>query len=333
MYQSWLRRAQSKALAASKSGKDGDEKKAQAVFLASRLAVDIEILPDGKSSLLWIGDRKRAKKFVLFFHGGGYVVPAIRGHFEWCARAYLLSSQNVKSGGAEEGEEIAVAFLQYTLSPDATYPMQLQQAVDALFHILRMGTSPMNLIIGGDSAGGNLVAQLLSHILHPHPEVKGVTIPEPLAGAFLVSPWLSAKTHWFGYKRNGGIDMFDKNMIITHAPGVLGDVAKYDAEMAAGKGWSFPMDLPNVEGWFAGLETVVRNVYITAGEQECFVDQCVGFAEAVKHGNPGMPVRLEVSRNEAHDWILMEAEHGVEGDATKRMKAWIREAFWPQSSS
>jgi hypothetical protein len=40
-------------------------------------------------------------------------------------------------------------------------------------------------------------------------------------------------------------------------------------------------------------------------------------------------VKLEVPKDEAHDWILMEGDKGVNGDATKRMRAWVQSLFWP----
>lgn len=72
--------------------------------------------------------------------------------------------------------------MEYSLSPEATFPVALKQALDAylwltdpngggtLFNectvwhpmlILCSGVSPLNVILGGDSAGGNLVASLL----------------------------------------------------------------------------------------------------------------------------------------------------------------------------
>jgi len=42
----------------------------------------------------------------------------------------------------------------------------------------------------GDSAGANLVTQLLSHISHPHPSVPALKIPEKLLGICLISPWV-----------------------------------------------------------------------------------------------------------------------------------------------
>jgi len=58
-------------------------------------------------------------------------------------------------------------------------------------HVLASGVQPKNLQIVGDSAGGNLAVQLLSHILHPFDGVPLLAPPSPIRGVYLMSPWLS----------------------------------------------------------------------------------------------------------------------------------------------
>lgn len=327
IYKAWLARRHARALQSTSTTNPPNKESA---FLASRLTHDVEALPDGQSSLLWIGNRHKATKFVLFFHGGGYIAPALAGHFEWCARAYLLASPAAARSADEE--EVAVAFLQYTLCPGEVYPTQLRQATDALRHLLASGVRPGSLVIGGDSAGGNLTAQVLGHLVRAHPDVGEVRLEAPLAGAFLVSPLLSFRNEcWGSVARNGGIDMLSSKTTDTLAQWVV-EPEGFAAEMAAQKGWAMPMDLEDPEVWFRGLERVVKEVYVTAGEQEILRDQGVAFADAVRRGNPGVTVKLDVSEDEAHDWILMEGARGVDGDATKRMRTWFGGLFWPVSN-
>jgi acetyl esterase/lipase len=324
-YNSWL--PDRKTRAATKSARNPSDK--EAAFLATRLTLDTEALPDGRSSLLWIGDRHKATKFVLFLHGGGYIAPALPGHLEWCLRAYLLASPAAGGRDGEE-EEVAVAALQYTLLPDAQYPTQLQQAADAVAHLLASGrVTPGNLVVGGDSAGGNLTAQLLGHLLHPHPAAREVVLAEPLAGAFLVSPWVSKRSEWASARRNGGIDMISGVVKAPVTDEVLKAAEMYGEGVRDEKAWPMPMDLDDAEGWFRGLDKVVKEAYITAGEQEVLRDQGVALADAIRRGNPGTTVKLDVMRDEAHDWILMEGQSAIDGDATQRMRAWFKGVVWP----
>jgi len=288
-------------------------------YAAPRLRYDIEALPDGASSILWVGDRSRAIKFIYFFHGGGYISPLLAGHLEWCLRAYVLAAAE------HPGEEVAVAVLQYTLCPAARYPTQLIQAASGLAHLLASGVRPRHLVVGGDSAGGNLTAQLLSHLLHPHPAVEKISLIEPLAGAFAVSPVVSTRTDSPSFVRNAKIDMLSPAIVSTSHH--LDGVESFEVELGEGKLWAAPTD-GDAEAWFTGLHNMVRAVYVTAGAQECLLDQSVDFAEAIRSGNPGLDVRLEVMKNEAHDWILMEGEAGVDGDATRRMRQWTSRVLW-----
>lgn len=271
----------------------------------------IDTLPDGKSSLLWLGSPSTAEKVVLFLHGGGYKAPLRPGHLQWCLNAYMNAGNTA---------EIAVALLHYTLTPEATYPTQLLQASSALTHLLQSGFAPKDIIIGGDSAGGNLTAQLLSHLLRPHPKVEEVRIDEPLLGAFLVSPLLSARTDMSSFRDNDGIDMLSAQIVRLAVSDVL-DGTDYEGEKLDGKGWAAPTDVD--DSWFDGFSSICRNIYVTAGEQEVLRDQCTFFVERVSRRNPGLEVRLEIAENEAHDFILLEGENKIVGDATVRMRSWF----------
>ncbi|KAK3348639.1 Alpha/Beta hydrolase protein [Lasiosphaeria hispida] len=290
-------------------------------YTASRLQHTVDPLPDGASSLLWVGDCARATKVVYFLHGGGYAAPLLPGHLEWCLRAYVLA------GAAHPGEEVAVAVLQYTLCPPAQYPSQLKQAVAGLAHLLKSGVRPRDLVLGGDSAGGNLTAAVLGHLLHPHPEAVEVVLAEPLAGAFLVSPWVSAGTKGRSFEENQYIDMLSPAMVGKTTAGFVAGVLSYEVQSREGKLWAMPVD-GDAEAWFAGLDKIVNAVYVTVGGQEILLDQGVELAEAIRRGNPGVDVRLELAKNEAHDFILLEGAAQRDGDAMTRMKAWVSTVFW-----
>ncbi|EFQ29330.1 lipase/thioesterase [Colletotrichum graminicola M1.001] len=83
----------------------------------NRLVEDVEPLDEMGARIMWLRDRKKATKVVLFFHGGGYVAPILKGHFTWCWNCYVGDSSGMKS-------EVAVAILEYTLCPQAQYPSQ-----------------------------------------------------------------------------------------------------------------------------------------------------------------------------------------------------------------
>ncbi|PYH43236.1 uncharacterized protein BP01DRAFT_105853 [Aspergillus saccharolyticus JOP 1030-1] len=55
--------------------------------------------------------------------------------------------------------------------PTATYPTQLRQGVSCLRYVLNHH-QPADVILGGESAGGNLVFSVLAHLVRLHPEIE-----------------------------------------------------------------------------------------------------------------------------------------------------------------
>ena len=114
--------------------------------------------------------------------GGGFQVNAGLVFFD----VYSKLTTDINS----QGHNIAFFFLTYSLTPHASYPTQLRQCVEALRYIvIRTSRSPSNVIIGGDSAGGNLALAVLLHLTHPQPDIEPLEITHPLAGIFTIAPW------------------------------------------------------------------------------------------------------------------------------------------------
>jgi acetyl esterase/lipase len=81
------------------------------------------------------------------------------------------------------------------------------------------------IFISGDSAGGNLALALLSHMLHPHPDLEDklrIKLPSPLAGAILTSPWVKFPTDDSSVERNEGSDFICKGAVNRWSTAFLG---------------------------------------------------------------------------------------------------------------
>ncbi|KAL2675596.1 hypothetical protein Neosp_011786 [[Neocosmospora] mangrovei] len=280
--------------------------------VAGRLRCDIQPLGDGHSSILWFGDRSRAKKVVLFFHGGGYNTPLLNAYMEFLWRAYIRA-------GIEADTEVAVAILEYSLSPGVQYPTQLCQASSSLAHLLSSGISPRNIIIGGDSAGGNLTAQLLCHMALPHPEAVPITLSEPLAGVFLISPWLSTRTTDRSFAENGSIDMVSAPYVRIVTAEVLGPDWEEEPSRFS---HAFPLDTQHP--WMDKLSALTNKMYLSVGYHEVFRDQCVEFVDKVREANPSMELQFDLQEKMAHDFILLEAEEKRNGECIEAMKKWVK---------
>lgn len=152
--------------------------------------------------------------------------------------------------------------------PDNPFPTQLIQANVALKHILNKGIPPSNIILGGDSAGGNLVIQLAAHILRPLASISAPpTLTQPLAGALLVSPWSIYNVDSPSYARNQKKDVLD-----IPAYSFISDLVKKGVTPEL-QHYSEPISAP--PGWLKGLDNVYPRFLITAGEEECPLDQTI----------------------------------------------------------
>src|SRR4030095_2457054 len=89
---------------------------------------------------------------LLYLHGGGWVIGSPDTHDR-------LTRELAAAIGAR------VVSLHYALAPEHPYPQGLDDCVDAALHLsaqgARLGIDPGRLLIGGDSAGGNLSAAAL----------------------------------------------------------------------------------------------------------------------------------------------------------------------------
>lgn len=284
----------------------------------SRLKEDIQPLSSGlDSAILWVGDRSKAKRVVVFFHGGGYVFSLSPGHISWCWNAYVADNINTDN-------ETAVAILQYTVAPGGPFPTQMVQAVAAVRQVIELGFSPANIVVGGDSAGGNLTMQLLSHLLHPHASSDPLLLKEPLGGAFIVSPWVGRNATSKTFVDNSAGDMISTAVAryITQTYVTRSELSKCEAKQ---NGWIMALDAP--DGWFNGLDKVVNTAYVTLGIDEALADQGRQLAQVLSTQNPSLPLRLDEFANDIHDGIFLENTAGIEGQATKGMKTWYQKVM------
>lgn len=284
-------------------------------------------LRDNHGRLHWLGadgsPPSELSKVVLFFHGGGYAVPLSRAHLDWCSQHIHEARKN--------GRSLCVAILQYDLCPAARYPRQLQQAAAALEQILERGFSPANIVLGGDSAGGNLTFALLGHLLHPHPQVASVKIRNPLGGAFGISPWVTMSLRSTSFDRNASIDMLSAPLVQQSGHDFLNATSSVQ-EIRSGHAWSLPLE--SGLDWWKGLHRCVQRVFLNAGQQEMFHDHVIQFAQLLSRSNKAeLDLTLDIGKEEAHDHVLTEFMMGCQrGRAFQALDKWMN-GGWDASQS
>lgn len=236
---------------------------------------DTIVLPSGTKAH-WFGN-KSADKIILYLHGGGYVMGCGEGHNKWLFEV---------TDDLSKKHSLSSILLQYTCAPDGQYPDQLRQAVELLDHLInKAGRNPRDIIIAGDSAGGNLALALISHILHPHPDIPTkIELKEPFLAAVLISPWVDFD-HTPSWDRNAETDLLCKPVGALWSSAFIGNAPR--------DGYNQPVKAP--AGWFSKLDTVVSDLFIWGGSGEVLIDSINEMAKQLKSILPKTQYVVEVS--------------------------------------
>ncbi|KAK5943621.1 hypothetical protein PMZ80_004629 [Knufia obscura] len=264
----------------------------------------------------WIGSKSTAKYTMVFYHGGGFMAPGSANHIDLLFRLVKWSNNN-----------LAVFCVAYTLSPGAVYPTAIHQSVEGLRYILDLpGHSPETTLIGGDSAGGNLVLAVLSHISgHPHPQsdvVKSLNISTPLKGALAIAPWVSSDN-----KKYPSMDKFrDRDIVNTTCAMYWIEAYKGRGKNIADDEWICAATAP-AEWW---KDVKCEHMLVCAGEHEGLVDAVTAWAAKYKEGAGAGKIKYVVGVKETHDAPLNglgEAKLDSLGEKSQEgaIRKWVKE--------
>lgn len=122
---------------------------------------------------------------VLYCHGGGYTCGQL-------GYARVLASKLALAAGCD------VLSFEYRLAPEHSYPAAVQDAVAVWDHLAYMGYGARDIILAGDSAGGNLALELAL-------QLKGQGRRQPRA-LILMSPWTDMTASGPSYTERAALD-------------------------------------------------------------------------------------------------------------------------------
>ncbi|GAA6033851.1 hypothetical protein JCM8097_000370 [Rhodosporidiobolus ruineniae] len=129
---------------------------------------------------------KPSDRVILYTHGGAYTLLSVKTHRSLCVQLSKETGYRVLS-------------LDYRLSPETRYPGAVLDAVNAYFYLTQdLGIPASNIIVGGDSAGGNLALALLLYL-------RDAGLPQ-LAGGLLISPWVDMTASLGSWDENKDLD-------------------------------------------------------------------------------------------------------------------------------
>lgn len=217
---------------------------------------------------------------VLFLHGGGYAFYPKSSYSNFSAMIALTAKSKLFA-------------LDYRLAPEHKYPAQLTDATNAYRWLLSDGVNPQQLVVLGDSAGGNLTLALLLSL-------QDAALPPP-ALAICLSPATDFGAWGAGEPVNSEFDWISQAMTLHWAD------------------WFCPLEQrshPLVSPVNADLRGLPP-IYIQAGGSEILLPSIQMFAERAKE--QGTDVVLETWPAMNHDFQMLGYDVPQSADAMNRI--------------
>ncbi len=144
-----------------------------------------DVNADGVPLRIYQNSNEVGQRVIIYYHGGGFVLYGLNSHDHICRRLCKMNNCIVVS-------------VNYRLAPEFTFPVAHEDAFTAIKWVVKSisnyGGDPLDLVVAGDSAGGNLSA-CMAH------RCKKENVR--LSAQVLIYPWVDGKLNNPSIDRNG----------------------------------------------------------------------------------------------------------------------------------
>ena len=216
----------------------------------------------------WISvNRAHMKKYIILYcHGGGYSTGS-------SLYARTLTTKLASSTSMD------VLCFDYRLAPENPYPASIDDAMDAWNYLMLLGYGARDVILAGDSAGGNMALSLVLKLK----EQKRL-LPR---GLVLMSPWTDLTSSGKTHKTKAEVDP------VLDAEYLERMIGNYIPEYQHREEAKDPMISP-LFGDFAGFPPT----YIQVGENEILLSDSVMLHKKLVQEN--VSVKLDIFKGMWH---------------------------------
>ncbi len=222
----------------------------------------------------WVSvNRVHMKKYVILYcHGGGYSTGS-------SLYARILTTKLAESTSMD------VLCFDYRLAPENPYPAACEDAMKAWDYLMLLGYGARDVIVAGDSAGGNLALSLV----HKLKQQKRL-LPR---GLVLLSPWTDLTSSGKTHETRAGVDpVLDAEYLKRMIRNYVKSGVKEDGEPKE-EDLKDPMISP-LFGEFSGFPPT----YIQAGDNEILLSDSLMLHEKMVQAN--VPVKIDVFKGMWH---------------------------------
>lgn len=195
------------------------------------------------------------QKVVLHFPGGAFVL----------AFSHETSGRPIADALSKHFQADRVVWAQYRLSgtPETCFPAAVQDSVTFYHYIISLGVDPANIIVSGDSAGGNVAVALARYL-----QDSQTKLPLP-RGVAVFSPWIHVT-------KTAGKDYDQENH--SRADVLHSSVLQWGADVYRPQGQLSPETEAYISPLHHPFELSVP-LYVQAGSAEGMHDQIRSFSE------------------------------------------------------
>ncbi|KAM3437965.1 hypothetical protein NHJ13734_004369 [Beauveria thailandica] len=236
-----------------------------------------------------------AETVVLHFPGGAFVVEV--GH-----EAFGRRAADVMLHG---GQAARFVWAQYRLAstPNQGFPAAVQDALTFYAHLLSLGYDAKNIVLSGDSAGGNVALALLRYL----EATRALPLPR---GVMAWSPWVEVTPRAardFAETNAAATDILTPEFLQWGADAYLPNSGR------GGRGLS-----DEVAGYVSPLHRAFATsvpVFLHAGEAEGFCSSVRRFSDEMEEVNGNKRVRFHGTPHAVHDLLLVWEGQGMRKEA------------------
>lgn len=179
-----------------------------------RVAVRSDVIAGVKvewvEPIAWVGDK--SAPVCMYTHGGGYIAGSLNSHRDMARHLALLAG-------------VRMLMVDYRLAPEHPFPAAREDAFAVYQGLLDCGIAGSQIVLGGDSAGGNLA-------LVTAQSIRDAGLASPLA-LVLFSPWLDMTHQSATYQSNAARDAMLARPLLEDAAAMYAPgMARTDARIS-----------------------------------------------------------------------------------------------------
>ena len=272
-----------------------------------------------------------SEKVVYFLHGGGYV--GLSAH-----PSDLTAT--IGRGLLEYVEPVTRVFsLEYRLAvgkpnkPAHPFPTQLLDALAGYNYLVNIvGFSPNDIIIVGDSAGGNL-AHALTMYLTEYKDTPNMVIPTPPGAIILLSPWADLGVTHINLPEGSAKTLLSSDFI-----DITGSGTKYSVDAFIGPhGREFAEINPYISpasldpGLHIDFKKFPRT-FIVGGGAEVLIDSIRTLRDRMVKDLSEEKVHYFEAPDGCHDYLVLTFHEPERTNTLVEINKWVS-AKWPDALS